>query len=191
MSGDCEHIIFTVGHSTRTLPEFIGLLITYKISLIIDIRGNPYSRLNPHFNKETLHDSLKEKNIRYIHMPSLNGLRRPQVNSINLALKNKSFRGFADYMQTKEFNEDLLKIIVLSKEVSAAVMCSEAIPWRCHRSLISDALYARNIKIKHILNVQNYVSHEPTPSSQIESTKVTYPLFYKEKPQKTLTDFKS
>ena len=189
MSGGQELVVYTVGHSTRTLPEFIGLMMTYKISIIIDVRSFPHSKLNPQFNKENLSEVLRNKEIKYIHLPELGGLRRPQADSINMALENKSFRGYADYMQTKEFTENLLRIVALAKENCLALMCAEAVPWRCHRSLISDALAARRINVRHILNVQNYTSHEISPMAQVEGTKVTYPLFTKEKPQKSLTDF--
>ncbi len=189
MSGVQELTVYTVGHSTRTLSEFVGLMITYDVLMVIDVRALPHSKHNPQFNKETLHEALKDKSIKYIHMPDLGGLRRPQADSVNMALENKSFRGYADYMQTKEFTENLLKLLVLAKENCVAIMCAEAVPWRCHRSLISDALVARHIKVRHILNVQNYTNHELNPIAHIEGTKVTYPLFTKEKPQRTLTDF--
>jgi uncharacterized protein (DUF488 family) len=186
-----ELTIYTVGHSTRTLPEFINLMVAYKITLVIDVRAYPNSKHNPQFNKETFMNSLKENNIKYIHMPALGGLRRPHADSINIALENKSFRGYADYMQTKEYNENLLNLLVLAKENCTAIMCAEAVPWRCHRSLISDSLVARHIKVYHILNQQNFTTHELNPIAKIEGTKVTYPLFTKEKPQKTLADFGS
>jgi len=189
MNGAQELTVYTVGHSTRPLPEFIGLLVAYQISMIIDVRAFPNSKHNPQFNKESLSEALKERGIKYLHLPDLGGLRRPQANSINMALENKSFRGYADYMQTKEFTENLLKLVALAKDNCIAIMCAEAVPWRCHRSLISDALVARHIKVRHILNVENYTNHELTSVARVDGTKVTYPLFTKEKPQKTLTDF--
>lgn len=181
--------VYTIGHSTRTLPEFIGLLVAYKISMVIDVRAFPNSKHNPQFNKEALSTALKDNAIRYVHMPNLGGRRRPQADSINVALENKSFRGYADYMQTKEFAENLLKLVALAKENNIAIMCAEAVPWRCHRSLISDALVARHINVCHILNVQNYTNHELTATAHIDGTRVTYPLFTKEKSQRKLADF--
>jgi uncharacterized protein (DUF488 family) len=181
--------VFSVGHSTRSLEEFVSLLKAYTVSMVVDVRTVPRSRHNPQFNKETLPDSLKTAGIRYIHMPELGGLRRPKADSPNLAWKNKSFRGYADYMQTKEFAENLLKLVALIQENCLAVMCAEAVPWRCHRSLLSDALVARHIKVQHILTETSTNNHELTPFAKVEGTKVTYPLFVKEKPQKTLSDF--
>jgi uncharacterized protein (DUF488 family) len=181
--------VFSVGHSTRSLEEFVSLLKAYKGTMVVDVRTVPRSRHNPQFNKETLPDSLKTAGIRYIHMPELGGLRRPKADSTNLAWENKSFRGYADYMQTKEFAENLLKLVALIQENCLAVMCAEAVPWRCHRSLLSDAFVARHIKVKHILTETSTTNHELTPFANMDGTRVTYPLFVKEKPQKTLSDF--
>jgi uncharacterized protein (DUF488 family) len=122
-------------------------------------------------------------------MHELGGLRRPSSDSINLAWENKTFRGYADYMQTKEFTESLLKLVALSRENQIAIMCAEAVPWRCHRILIADALTVRHIKVKHLLTESSLTNHELTPFANVEGTKVSYPLFVKEKPQRTLTDF--
>jgi len=190
MSGsEQETTVLTIGHSTRTLAEFIDLLKAYAVTMVVDVRTVPRSRHNPQFNKETLPDSLKAEHKKYIHMPELGGLRRPHHDSTNLAWQNKSFRGYADYMQTKEFTENLLKLVALTRENRVAVMCAEALPWRCHRSLLSDALIARHIRVKHILNVNIASNHELTPFANVEGTKITYPLFVKEKPQRTLADF--
>ncbi len=155
---------------------------------MVDVRTVPRSRHNPQFNKETLPESLKPAAIHYIHIPELGGLRRPKPDSENLAVE-KSMRGYADYMQTKEFAEHLLKLVALIQENRVAIMCAEAAPWRCHRSLLSDALVARAIKVQHILTETSSTNHELTPLAHVEGTKVTYPLFVKEKPQKTLFDF--
>ena len=181
--------IFTIGHSTRTIDEFIDLLKTYAVTLLVDVRTVPRSRHNPQFNKETLPNTLKTQNIKYIHMAEIGGLRRPKHDSINLAWKNSSFRGYADYMQTKEFTENLLKIIALSRENCLALMCAEALPWRCHRSLISDALVARHIKVEHIISVNSCLNHQLSEMAHVEGTKITYPLYAKETPQRTLGDF--
>jgi uncharacterized protein (DUF488 family) len=171
------------------LDEFIGLLKTYGVSLVVDVRTVPRSRHNPQFNKETLPASLKPFGIRYIHMPEIGGLRRPKYDSINLAWKNMGFRGYADYMQTKEFTDNLLKIVTLARENCLALMCAEALPWRCHRSLISDALVVRRIKVQHIITSTSLISHKICEMARVEGTKITYPLFTKETPQRTLGDF--
>ncbi|HLN88437.1 MAG TPA: DUF488 domain-containing protein [Candidatus Binatia bacterium] len=184
-----EVVVLTVGHSTRTLEEFVDLLEIYGIALLVDVRTVPRSRHNPQFNKETLPASLKQYDIRYIHMPEIGGLRHPKRDSINLAWKNSSFRGYADYMQTQEFTDNLLKIVALAKENCLALMCAEALPWRCHRSLISDALTIRHIKVEHIISKTSTINHQLTEFAYVEGTKITYPLYTKETPQKKLGDF--
>jgi uncharacterized protein (DUF488 family) len=191
LSGIHELTVYTIGHSTKSLEEFINILKTFKIFLVVDVRTVPHSKHNAQFNKTPLAETLKVEGIKYIHLPELGGLRRPQVDSMNSALESKSFRGYADYMQTKEFTENLLKLIALARENYSAIMCAEAIPWRCHRSLLSDALLVRNIKVKHILNENNSVNHELNPLAQVEGTKITYTLFLKQKTQRTLSDFGS
>jgi uncharacterized protein (DUF488 family) len=183
--------IFTIGHSTRTLAEFIDLVKTYGVTLIVDVRTVPRSKHNPQFNKETLPNSLKHHSIKYIHMPEIGGLRRPKHDSINLFWRNSSFRGYADYMQTKEFTDNLLKIIALARENCLALMCAEALPWRCHRSLVSDALVARHVKLQHIISATSCINHALNEAAHVEGTQITYPLFSKESPQRTLGDFGS
>ena len=181
--------IFTVGHSTRTLDEFVELLKTFGVAMVVDVRSVPRSRHNPQFNKETLPDSLKLAGVKYVHMPDIGGLRRAKPDSINTAWKNKSFRGYADFMQTKEFTEQLLNLMLLARENTVAIMCAEAVPWRCHRSLISDALVVRQVNVKHILTKGNVIKHRLSEWAQVEGTKITYPLYTKETPQKHLSDF--
>lgn len=188
-SEEPQFLAYTIGHSTRSVDEFFSLLTTYDINLIVDVRAVSHSRYNPQFNKEPLSSALKEIGVKYIHKPELGGLRRPKPDSVNLALKNKSFRGYADYMQTKEFTENLLKLVALIKENCIAIMCAEAIPWRCHRNLLSDALVARRINVKHILTENSATNHELAPFAHVEMTRVSYPLFAKEKAQRALTDF--
>jgi len=183
--------ILTIGHSTRTLDEFVELLKTYSVTLLVDVRTIPRSRHNPQFNKETLPKTLKTYDIKYIHMPDIGGLRRPKHDSVNLAWENSSFRGYADYMQTKEFTDNLLKIIALARENCSALMCAEALPWRCHRNLISDALVVRHIKVEHILSQNSCINHHLNEMAQVDGKQITYPLFTKEKPQRTLSDFAS
>ena len=189
MTEKTELAVYTIGHSTRTLHEFVAILNSYNITLLVDVRTVPRSRHNPQFNKETLPDTLKPYGVRYIHMPEIGGLRHPKHDSINLAWKNLGFRGYADYMQTKEFVDNLLKIVALARENCLALMCAEALPWRCHRSLISDALVVRHIKVLHIISATSTITHELTEYAKVEGTKITYPLYPKETPQRTLGDF--
>ena len=182
-------VVFTIGHSTRTLEEFVELLGVYDLTLLVDVRTVPHSRHNPQFNKETLPSSLKPYGARYIHMPQIGGLRHPKHDSVNTAWKNSGFRGYADYMQTQEFTDSLLKIISLTRENRLALMCAEALPWRCHRSLISDALVVRHIKVEHIIGKESTIKHQLTEFAHVEGTKITYPLYTKETSQRTLGDF--
>jgi uncharacterized protein (DUF488 family) len=183
--------IFTIGHSTRALPEFTEMLKAHDVTLVVDVRSVPRSRHNPQFNKETLPAALKAEGVGYVHMPDIGGLRRPNRDSVNTAWRNKSFRGYADYMQTKEFTEQLLHLMALARKNRVAVMCAEALPWRCHRSLIADALVVRNVRVEHIIGKDSVIRHELTEWAHVEGTRITYPLFTKEVPQKTLGDFSS
>jgi uncharacterized protein (DUF488 family) len=182
-------VVYTIGHSTRTLEEFVHLLEAYGITLLVDVRTVPRSRHNPQFNKETLPTSLKPFGVKYIHMPEIGGLRHPKRDSINLAWENSGFRGYADYMQTQEFTDNLLKIVALARENCLALMCAEALPWRCHRNLLADALVVHHIKVKHIIGKDSTINHQLTEFAHVEGTKITYPLFSKETPQRTLGDF--
>jgi uncharacterized protein (DUF488 family) len=167
----------------------LELLKAYNVTFLVDVRTVPRSRHNPQFNKETLPANLKDARVRYLHMPEIGGLRHPKRDSINLAWENPSFRGYADYMQTKEFTEALLKLIALARENCLAIMCAEALPWRCHRGLISDALVARHIRVLHIINKTNTITHELNEMAHVEGNTITYPLYTKEKAQKKLGDF--
>jgi uncharacterized protein (DUF488 family) len=167
--------IFTIGHSTRQIEEFIALLHAHGVQELIDIRTVPRSRTNPQFNRETLPLSLKRPRIGYLHMPELGGLRHPRPDSPNTAWRNTSFRGYADYMQTPEFTEAIGRLIPLSREKQIAIMCAEAVPWRCHRSLVADALTARDVAVEHIMSPTKRQPHKVTPFAQIENTRVTYP----------------
>ena len=189
MSKAPETVVLTIGHSTRTLEEFVQLLEIYGLTLVVDVRTVPRSRHNPQFNKETLPTSLKHYGVRYIHMPEIGGLRHPKHESVNTAWKNSGFRGYADYMQTQEFADSLLKIVALARENRLALMCAEALPWRCHRNLISDALVVRHLKVEHIIGKDSVINHELNSLAQVEGTKITYPLFTKVSPQRTLRDF--
>jgi uncharacterized protein (DUF488 family) len=176
-----ECAVVTIGHSTRTLETFIHLLQTYDVKQVVDVRTVPRSRHNPQFNHETLPDGLKAIGIGYLHMPGLGGLRRPRPDSTNMGWRNASFRGFADYMETPGFENHLGKLIKLAQRKRIALMCAEALPWRCHRSLIADALEVREIKVAHILGSTHLQPHRVTPFVQVDGTRLVYP------PEKTLT----
>lgn len=167
--------IYTIGHSTRPIDEFIRILNLHGIAQLIDIRTVPKSRHNPHFAKEALSASLQAAGIRYRHLPGLGGLRRPRLDSINSGWRNTSFRGYADYMQTDEFRKNLEQLIALAADAPTAIMCAEAVPWRCHRSLVADALTARGIHVIDILSEAKAQPHAVTPFALIEGDRITYP----------------
>ena len=179
MAKPSEVVVFTIGHSTRTLEEFIELLKAYNVVLLVDVRTVPRSRHNPQFNKETLPASLKQYGIRYIHMPEIGGLRHPKRDSINLAWENSGFRGYADYMQTQEFTDSLLKIVALARENRLALMCAEALPWRCHRNLLSDALVVRHVKVEHIIGKDSVINHQTKRTCARGRNKNNLPIIHK------------
>ena len=168
-------LVLTIGHSTRTLEELIELLRHHEVELLIDVRTVPASRRMPHFMKASLERSLPDHGIAYMHMPELGGLRKPKPDSINSGWRNVGFRGYADYMQTPAFDEALDTLIQMSGAKRVAIMCAEAVPWRCHRSLIADALVIRGIRVVHILSVTSRLPHERTRSARIEGLRITYP----------------
>jgi len=141
----------------------------------VDVRTIPKSRRNPQFGQDQLAASLEQHAIRYIHVPGLGGLRHARKDSINTGWKNASFRGYADYMQTPAFGENLAKLLELASGGPTAIMCAEAVPWRCHRSLIADALIARGIQVEHILTATSSKPHTCTPFAQVDGGVVTYP----------------
>jgi uncharacterized protein (DUF488 family) len=151
------------------------MLAAHGVRQLVDVRTIPKSRRNPQFGQEQLAVSLEEHGIGYIHLPGLGGLRHARKDSINTGWKNASFRGYADYMQTSAFRESLAKLVELAAAVPTAVMCAEAVPWRCHRSLIADALTARGIEASHIFNAKSRKPHTYTPFARIEGDSVTYP----------------
>jgi len=167
--------IFTVGHSTLPLETFIALLKTYGIERLVDIRTVPRSRHNPQFNSDTLDDALKAETIEYVPLQKLGGLRHARKDSPNAGWRNKSFRGYADYMQTPEFADALATLIHMSREKRVAIMCAEAVPWRCHRSLVADALHIRGVPVIEILSQSSYRPHKLTPFAQVQGTHITYP----------------
>lgn len=168
-------VVFTIGHSTRSLEELVELLKAYNIQEVVDIRTLPGSKHNPQFNKEKLAEFLKKHQIDYIHMKSLGGLRKPRKDSINTGWKASSFRGFADYMQTPKFQSALESLLEVVKNKRVAIMCAEAVPWQCHRNMIADALLVRNMSVKHIISISEVKEHKMTSFARVENTKITYP----------------
>jgi uncharacterized protein (DUF488 family) len=171
----CSSIVLTIGHSTRTLDEFIALLKAHGVTFVVDVRTIPRSRHNPQFNRDSLPDSLKKAGIGYVHMPGLGGLRHAKHDSINAGWRNASFRGYADYMQTPEFEKQIEELIQLAKDHRVALMCAEALPWRCHRSLIGDALTVRGIRTEDIMSLTQCRLHTLTPFAHVRCSTVTYP----------------
>ena len=167
--------LWTVGHSTRSLEEFVSLLKVHGIERLVDIRTLPGSKRFPHFNQENLSPALEREGIEYRHMPGLGGLRKPRKDSVNLGWRNTSFRGFADYMQSEAFEENLKTLMELAREKPSTVMCAEAVPWRCHRSLIADALLQRRVKVRHMLNGKKPKPHSLTAFARVKGRKVVYP----------------
>ena len=167
--------ILTIGHSTRSIEEFLKLLEAHTVTRVADVRTVPRSRHNPQFDKEALARSLKKAGLGYDLLPGLGGLRHPKRDSVNTGWRNKSFRGYADYMQTPQFQQSLEELIVLAKRDRIAVMCAEAVPWRCHRSLIADALAARGIKAEHIMSATRRTVHSLTPFAQVNGMSIVYP----------------
>ena len=168
--------LYTIGHSTRTLDELVDALRTCGVRLLVDIRTIPRSRHTPQFNREALTRRLPRRGIRYRHLGALGGLRKPRPDSRNTAWRNASFRGFADYMETPEFAEGLRALRVLAKDAGpVAFMCAEAVPWRCHRWLVADALIARGDAVLHIMGAGKSQPHALTPWARVDGSRVTYP----------------
>jgi uncharacterized protein (DUF488 family) len=170
-----EDAIFTVGHSTLSIEQFVTLIKTYGVERLVDIRTIPRSRHNPQFNDTALSCSLTAERLEYVPMPALGGLRHSRADSPNAGWRNKSFRGYADYMQTEAFTQALETLIRLSRAKRVAIMCAEAVPWRCHRSLVADALTVRGVPVFEILSESSYRSHKLTPFAQVEGVRITYP----------------
>lgn len=167
--------IFTVGHSTRSIDEFVELLQAHAIKEIIDVRSIPKSRHNPQFNEDTLKESLKKAHIRYKHLKKLGGLRHTTKDSKNLGWHNASFRGFADYMATVEFSEGLEELMRIAHLRKTAIMCAEAVPWRCHRSLIADALTKKGWMVMDIMTPTSATNHRLTPFLKVRKGQLIYP----------------
>lgn len=170
-----QSTLWTIGHSTRSLAEFIALLRNHDIACLVDVRRHPGSRRYPHFNVEPLAEELARSEIRYIPMPLLGGRRSARPDSLNGGWRNASFRGYADYMDTPEFEQAFEELLSKSRTQSTAMMCAEALPWRCHRTLIADALVARGHVVRHILTYMRADLHQLTPFARVAAGYVTYP----------------
>jgi uncharacterized protein (DUF488 family) len=167
--------VLTIGHSTRPIGEFIRLLQAHGVTCVVDVRTVPRSRHNPQFNRDTLPAALEPMGIGYVHMAELGGLRHTTRDSVNTGWRNASFRGYADYMQTPDFARAIDKLITMSKHDRLALMCAEAVPWRCHRSLIADALLVRGIPSEDITSATRRLIHVLTPFAKVQGTRITYP----------------
>jgi uncharacterized protein (DUF488 family) len=170
-----DDAVFTVGHSTLPIEQFVALLHAYGVRRLADVRTVPRSRRNPQFNADALASALRVENVDYAPLPSLGGLRRARKDSPNTGWRNASFRGYADYMQTSAFEEGLHALIRMSRERRTAIMCAEAVPWRCHRSLVADALEVRGIQVVEILSEKSARMHKLTPFARVAGTTITYP----------------
>lgn len=167
--------IFTIGHSTRTLDQLVELLQANQVDLVADVRTVPASRRMPHFAKASLERELPLRGIRYVHVPDLGGLRKPRPDSVNAAWRNGSFRGYADHMQSPEFERGIEELQALAAAHTVAIMCAEAVPWRCHRSLVADALTVRGVEVLHVTGASRPSPHSLTPFARVENGRITYP----------------
>lgn len=183
-------ILWTIGHSTRPIEEFLALLMAHGIQQLVDVRTVPRSLHNPQFNTDALAKSLAKAGISYQHSADLGGLRKPSKDSINAGWHNKSFRGYADYMQSKEFGKAIEELMADSRPpvvspahpghaetrpLRVAIMCAEAVPWRCHRSLIADALVSRGFEVRHIMTETKADPHKLTSFATVENGLLRYP----------------
>lgn len=167
--------VYTIGHSTRTLDDLVGLLRAAGVSVLADIRTIPRSRHNPQFNEDSLPPAVRPKGIHYVHIRELGGLRHARKDSANTGWRNASFRGFADYMQTEAFESGLTKLRALTKKGTVALMCAESVPWRCHRSLVADVLTARGAEVENIIGTSRPTPHRLTAFAKVDGGRVSYP----------------
>jgi uncharacterized protein (DUF488 family) len=168
--------VLTIGHSTRTWKVFLELLRAHRVKRVIDVRSIPRSRHNPQFNRETLRKKLRSARIGYVHLRKLGGLRHARHDSPNMGWRNTSFRGFADYMQTSEFDAGLQRLIKLARQKRSALMCAEAVPWRCHRSLVADALTVLGVRVEDIMSKNRSQLHSLTSFGRVRGNSITYPV---------------
>jgi uncharacterized protein (DUF488 family) len=168
-------VVFTIGHSTRPWKVFLALLRAHGIKRVVDVRSIPRSRHNPQFNRETLSMKLRSARIGYVHLRKLGGLRHARRDLPNMGWRNASFRGFADYMQTPDFEAGLERLLKLARQKRSALMCAEAVPWRCHRLLIADALAVRGVRVKDIISGKRSRIHLLTSFGRVQGKCITYP----------------
>ena len=168
-------VIYTAGHSTRPEEAFLSILRNFSIRTVADIRTLPRSRKNPQYDGQEFKRWLAGASIRYVQLRDLGGLRHPRKDSLNGGWKNTSFRGYADYMQTPQFENALNELISLASESTVVIVCAEAVPWRCHRSLVADALLVRGIAVQHVMDANHSKPHVLTPWARVEGLRITYP----------------
>ncbi len=169
-------VIFTIGHSTHPIDEFVQLLLAHGVKEVIDVRSIPKSHHNPQFNLDALKTSLKQAHIKHKHLSRLGGLRHTKADSMNLGWRNTSFRGFADYMASSEFEAGLQELMKVASVRSTAIMCAEAVPWRCHRSLIADALIKKGWLVRDIMSRKKAARHRLTPFLKVKKGQLVYPV---------------
>ena len=176
-------MIWTVGHSNRTLEDFVTILRSHNIELVVDVRRFPGSRRYPHFNSEKLSTALAEQGIAYLHFPELGGRRAPRPDSPNVAWRNEGFRGYADYMETAEFRAAIDKLASEAKKRRTVVMCAEALWWQCHRSMVADFLKTEGWSVWHVLGAQKTEEHKYTAPAHVVNGRLTY---HKDEPELAL-----
>ena len=170
-----SQVLWTIGHSTTPIDEFVSLLRAHGIQRLVDVRTVPRSRYNPQFNTEALAHSLAGAAVSYHHSANLGGLRKPRKDSVNTGWRNDSFRGYADYMQSEAFWRALDELTTAGQELRAAIMCAEAVPWRCHRSLIADAVVTKGWEVQHIMSQTKVDQHRLTPFATMKNGHLCYP----------------
>ena len=173
--GGSRGTVWTIGHSTRSFVEFLALLGEHRIRFLADVRRFPTSQRVPWTAKTSLAKALSERGIAYEHVEALGGFRKACPDSVNLGWRNSGFRGYADHMATAEFSAGLDRLIAIASERRTAIMCAEAVPWKCHRSLLSDALLVRGLRVVHILSPGKAHDHRLAPFARVRGTRVTYP----------------
>lgn len=168
-------IVYTIGHSTRSFDELVEILDKFGVKQLVDIRTVPRSRTNPQFNQKSLEQTLPPTGIDYTHLAKLGGLRKTSQDSANQGWRNASFRGYADYMQTTEFRAGLAELTKLADDQTTAIMCAEAVPWRCHRSMVGDALLVHGYDVQDIFDIDKATPEKLTSFAQVDGTDITYP----------------
>jgi uncharacterized protein (DUF488 family) len=168
-------VVFSIGHSTRSFDEFVSLLVTHGVRQVVDIRTIPKSRRHPQFERDALAAALPGRGIEYRHLPGLGGLRHPRRDSPNTGWRNESFRGYADYMGTPTFERALDDLIALARTQPTAMMCAEAVWWRCHRGLVADALVVRDVEVRHIVSAAAPAEHQLNPMARVVDGRLVYP----------------